>query len=62
MINFIVDYRVDILPVNVNKCDVTDTLLPEDAAEINFQPAQPTNDRYAEHDMILESYAKIDSN
>ena len=26
----------------VNKCDVTDTLLPYGAAEISFQPVQPT--------------------
>ena len=27
-IYIIVDYRVGIFPFNVNKCDVTDTLLP----------------------------------
>ena len=38
-------------------------LLPHGAAEVRFQPSQPPlNDRSAEHDMILESYAKIDSN
>ena len=30
------------IPFNVNKCDVTDTLLPHCAAEVSFQPAQPT--------------------
>ena len=29
-------------PFNVNKCDVTDTLLPHGAAEVSFQPAKPT--------------------
>ena len=41
-IHIIVDYRVGIFPVNANKCDVTDMLLPHSAAEVNFQPAQPT--------------------
>ena len=26
----------------VNKCDVTDTLLPHGAAKVSFQPVQPT--------------------
>ena len=34
-IHVIVDYRVD-------KCDVTDTLLPPGAAEVSFQSAQRT--------------------
>ena len=34
-IHVIVDYRVD-------KCDVTDTLLPHGAAEVSFQSAQRT--------------------
>ena len=38
----IVDYRVGIFPFNLNKCDITDTLLPHGAAEVRFQPAQPT--------------------
>ena len=32
-VHVIVDYRVD-------KCDVTDTLLPHGAAEVSFQSAQ----------------------
>ena len=39
-----------VFPFNVKQCDVTDTLLPQ------------LNDRSAEHDTILESYAKIDNN
>ena len=31
-IYIIVDYRIRIFPFNVNKCDVTDTLLPHGAA------------------------------
>ena len=38
----IVDYRVGIFPFNVSKCDVTNTLLPNGAAEVSFQPMQPT--------------------
>ena len=38
----VVDLRVGIFPFNVNKCDVTDMLLPYGAAEVSFQPAQPT--------------------
>ena len=54
-IYIIVDYRVGIFPFSVNKCDVTDTLLPHGATEVSFQPAQSSlNDRSAEH-MILES-------
>ena len=34
-IHVIVDYRVD-------KCDVTDTLLPHGAMEVSFQSAQRT--------------------
>ena len=43
-IHVIVDYRVDICPFNVNKCDVTDTLLPHGAAdaEVSFQSVQCT--------------------
>ena len=41
-IHVIVDYRVGICPFNVNKCDVTDTLLPLGAAEVSFQSAQHT--------------------
>ena len=41
-IHVIVDYIVDICPFNVNKCDVTDTLLPLGAAEVSFQSAQRT--------------------
>ena len=37
-----VDYRVGIFPFIVNKCDITDTLLPHGAAEVSFEPAQPT--------------------
>ena len=29
-------------PFNVNKCNVTDMLLPHGAAEVSFQPVQPT--------------------
>ena len=47
----------------VNKCDVTDTLLPHGAAEASFRLAQcnPLNDRSAEHDMMLVGYALINS-
>ena len=31
----IVDYRVGICRFNVNKCDVTDTLLPHGAAKVS---------------------------
>ena len=41
-IYIIVDYRVGIFPFSVNKCDVTDTLLPHGAAEVSFQSVQPT--------------------
>ena len=41
-IYIIVDYRVGIFPFNVNKCDFADTLLPNGASEISFQPAQKT--------------------
>ena len=41
-IHIIVAYSVGIFPFNDNKCDVTDTLLPHGAAEVSFQPAQPT--------------------
>ena len=61
-IYIIVDYRFGIFPFNVNKCDVTDTLLPHGVAEVSFNPRNPLNDRSAEHDIILESYVKIDSN
>ena len=61
-IYIIIDYRVGIFRLNVNKCDVTDTLLSHGAAEVSFNLRNPLNDRSAEHDMILESYAKIDSN
>ena len=37
-IYIIVEYRVDIVPFHVNKCNVTDTLLPHGAAEVSFQP------------------------
>ena len=60
-IHIIVDYRVGIFPFNVSKCDVTNMLLPHGAAEVSFQPTQPTKWSFSEH-MILESYAKIDSN
>ena len=36
-----VDYRVGIFPFSVDKCDVTDTLLPHGAVEVRFQSAQP---------------------
>ena len=36
------DYRVGIFPFSVNKCDVTDTLLPYGATEASFQCTQPT--------------------
>ena len=38
----IVDLSVGIFPFKVNKYDVTDTLLSHGAAEVRFQPAQPT--------------------
>ena len=41
-IHAIVDYRINICPFNVNKCDVTDTLLPHGAAEVSFQSVQCT--------------------
>ena len=41
-IYIIVDYRVGMFPFSVNKYDVTDTLLPHGAAEVSFQPAEPT--------------------
>ena len=46
--------RVGICPFNVNKCDVTETLLPHGAAEISFHSAHRTdrmNDRSAEHNV-----------
>ena len=61
MIYIIVDYRVGIFPFNVDKCDVTDMLLPHGAAEVSFNLRNPPNDCSAKHDLILESYAKIDS-
>lgn len=60
-IYIIVHSRVCIFPFNVNQCDVNDTQLPHGAAEASFRPVQ-RNDRSAEHDTILESYANIDSN
>ena len=42
-IYIIIDYRVRIFPFNLSKCDIIDTLLPHGAAEVSFQPAQPTN-------------------
>ena len=39
-IYIIVDYRVGISPFTVNKCDVTDTLLPRGAAEVAAQPTK----------------------
>ena len=50
-IHVIVDYRVDICPFNVNKCDVTDTLLPHGAAEVTFNLRNALNNRSAEHDV-----------
>lgn len=41
-IHVIVDYRVGICPFSINKCGVTDTLLPHSAAEVSFQSAQRT--------------------
>ena len=41
-IYIIFDYQVGIFPFNFNKCDVTNTLLPHDAAD-------PLYDRSAEH-------------
>ena len=35
----IVDCKVGIAPFGVNKCDVTDTLLPHGVAEVSFQSA-----------------------
>ena len=34
--------RVGIFPFSVDKCDVTDMLLPHGAAEVSFQSVQPT--------------------
>ena len=39
-IHIIVDCRVGMFPFN--KCDVTNTLLLHGAAEVTFQPAQPS--------------------
>ena len=41
-IHIVADYRVGICPVDVNKCDVTNRLLPHDAAEVTFKSAQRT--------------------
>ena len=54
-IYIIVDYRVGIFPFNVNKCDVTDSLLPHGAAELSFNLPNPLDDRSVAHHMILES-------
>ena len=35
-IHVIIDYRVGICPLNVDKRNVTDTLLPRDAVEVSF--------------------------
>ena len=51
-ISVIVDYRFGVFPFSVNKLDVTEV----------FNLRNPLNDRSAEHDMILESYAKTDAN
>ena len=50
MIYVIVDCRVGIC-FNVNKCDVTDTLLLHGAAEVSFNRRKALNDRSAEHDV-----------
>ena len=39
-IYIIADYRVGIFPFTVNKCDITDTLLPCGAAEVAAQPTK----------------------
>ena len=41
-ISVIVDYRAGTFPFTVNKCYVTDTLLPRGAEEVSFQSAQLT--------------------
>ena len=41
-IYLMVEYRVGIFLFNVNRCHVTETLLPHGAAEVSCQPAQPT--------------------
>ena len=46
----------------VNKCEVTEVLLSHGAAEVSFQPAQPTKWSFCRKwYIILESYAKISS-
>ena len=61
-ISITAEFRIGIFPLSVNKCVFTDKLPPHGAAEVSFQSAQTLNNRSAEHDMVLESYAKIDSN
>ena len=50
-IHVIVDYRVGICPFNVNKCDVTDTLLPMVLRRYVFNLRNALNDRSAEHNV-----------
>ena len=45
----------------VNKCDVTNTLLPHGVGEISFNLHNPLNDHFAEDYIILWSHAKINS-
>ena len=53
-IHVIVDYRASLCPFNVTKCDVTDTLLPHGATEVNliFTLRNALNDRSAEHNIM----------
>ena len=49
--HIIVDYRVGICPFNVNKCDVTDTLLPMVLRRDVFNLRNALNNRSAEHNV-----------
>ena len=49
--HIIVDYRVGICPFNVNKCDVTDTLLPMVLRRYVFNMRNALNNRSAEHNV-----------
>ena len=59
-IDIIVDYRVGIFPLIINAMLLTHCS-PHGAVEVSFNLCNPLNERSAEHDIILESYAKINS-
>ena len=60
-IYIIIDYRVGIFPFSVNISAMLLTRCPMVLRKEVFNLRKSLNDDSGEHDMILESYAKIDS-